>query len=370
MAHERGGPPPQPDAQQHALLEGPATKPGARRIEPDATEAVHSREVSSIDHLLALTDDGWDLDAQVKTLKQAALRPTRLLTPPPKKTGMHVPTPLELAPTQIAYAGTAPDAPRRSATPNVKAPTKGPESKRPPPLPRSPAPPSLSPAHTPEPSPSRISPTTADIANPATLVELLQARLATLEKSGDKVGLARAHVELAVVSETVLSDDVRATTHAEAALKVDFALPAAHGLLRRRKHGRSALPQLLEHLEHELSAATSEAAVVELLADKARLLEVGGDRADAARSTWEQALSRAPQHAAALKGLEAELATRAASGDVDAADALANHLAKMADAYGSEPTLAGARARAVTPRRRPRRARTSRRARSQRRPCS
>ncbi len=340
MAHERGGPPLQPDAQH----EEPATSPGARLIEPDATELV--RDVSSIDHLLALTDDGWDLDSQVKTLKQAALRPPRIPAPPPKKTGLHVPTPLELAPTiigpaQIALRGNAGDAARPSGPPGHKRP----DSKRPPPLPRpSGAPhshtPAHTPSHTPEPSPSRQSPTTADIANPGTLVELLQARLQTLESNGDKVGLARTHVELAVVSETVLSDDVRAAMHAEAALKVDFALPAAHGLLRRRKHGRAALPQILEHLEHELAAATSEAAVVELLADKARLLEVGGDRADAARSTWEQALSRAPQHAAALKGLEAELAIRAAAGDLDAAEALADHLATMASAYGSEPTLA------------------------------
>ena len=92
----------------------------------------------------------------------------------------------------------------------------------------------------------------ADMSQPGALVDLLHARVTTLEGTDDKVGLARAHMELAIVSEAILGDDMRATMHAEAALKVDPASAAAHAMLRRRKHSRSALGAMLGHLEQEL----------------------------------------------------------------------------------------------------------------------
>jgi tetratricopeptide (TPR) repeat protein len=163
----------------------------------------------------------------------------------------------------------------------------------------------------------------------------------TLEVGDDKVGLARAHMELAIASEAILGDDMRATMHAEAALKVDPTSAAAHAMLRRKKHARAALAAMLQHLENELLAATSEAHKVELLAEKARLLEAVGDRGSEVRSTWDQALVHAPNHAAALKGLEAELTSRALASDAPTDwEALAVHLGRMADAYGSEKRLA------------------------------
>src|SRR5262249_21559097 len=110
------------------------------------------------------------------------------------------------------------------------------------------------------------------------------------------------------------------------------------------KHSRSALGTMLAHLDHELNAATAEAATVELIVERARLLDASGDKADSVRAAWEQALTRAPHHAAALKGLEAELTERAnrESGTQapEAYDALATHLGRMADASSSEPRLA------------------------------
>lgn len=326
MAHERAGRPPQPTVEKKS---------------PEAQDSTH--DLASVDKLLALTDEGWEIDEQVKTLKQAALsRPIgeQAARKPPGK--VHLPTPFELAPTEV---GSAP----------AIEPSPVPSSARPPPLPspsRKP-PPLPAPSRKPPPLPasragdtsssSRGSPAGSDLVQPAALVDLLSARLARLEGGDDKVGVARTHIELAVVSETVLGDDVRAATHAESALKLDPALPAAHALLRRRKHARAALPALLAHLEHELAAATAAPAAVELLAEKARLLDAMGDRPDAVRAAWEQALAHAPGHAGALKGLEAELTTRTASerdGAIGAAEALADHLAKMADAYASEPQLA------------------------------
>ena len=335
MAHER------PGRQIKAPPEAAEIPPS-----PDSTQ-----DLGSIDKLLALTDEGWELDEQVKTLKQAAL--SRPIEAPPRKAGskVHIPTPFELAPTQHGSAALEPSPVPPSVRP-PPLPPPGAGTKRPPPLPptASKRPPPLPPSHAAisragdSGSTSRGSGASpvGDYAQPTALVDLLAARLQRLEGADDTVGLARTHIELAIVSEMILADDARATMHAEAALKVDPALPAAHAVLRRRKHSRAALPALLAHLEHELSAATAAPAAVELLAEKARLLEAVGDRNDQARAAWEQALAHAPHHAGALKGLEAELSARAHGDrtDVVAAEALAAHLAKMAEAYASEPQLA------------------------------
>ncbi len=215
----------------------------------------------------------------------------------------------------------------------------GSPSRRPPPLPRgdqtggSKAP------------PVQLAPAPPSISHEgAALVELLTARVERLEVSEDTVGLSRAYVELAIVHETI-ADDAKVNAAADAALKVDPDMSAAHGILRRRLHSRAQLVPMLRHLERELTVASSESAAVELLAEKGRLLEAG-DRADDAREAWELALGRAPHHAAALKGLEADLVRRAfavdpSSPDEDAWEDLVAHLGRMSDAFASQPNLAG-----------------------------
>ncbi|HEY1693421.1 MAG TPA: hypothetical protein VGG39_14740 [Polyangiaceae bacterium] len=335
----------------------PETLPGSVL---DEAELVEDDDGGSIDRLLAETDQGWDIDAQVQTLQQAAgtrslaEQSTTGMRPPMPSRALHIPTPFELGPTQIssarppsgavAGAGSAalpgepsPAPPRASSKRTSKAPPPLPR-KGPPPLPGPPGPPAPMAATRSEPSPVRLP---ADMSQPGALVDLLHARVTTLEMADDKVGLARAHMELAIASEAILGDDVRATMHAEAALKVDPSSSAAHAMLRRRKHARAALGSMLQHLEQELASATSEAHKVELLAEKARLLEAVGDRGSEVRATWEQALTHAPNHAAALKGLEVELLARAqAKGTPHDWEALATHLGRMADAYGSEKRLA------------------------------
>lgn len=300
-------------------------------------------DLASIDELLAETDQGWDIDAQLLTLKEAAgtkplaeqSRPGAMRPPLPSRS-LHVPTPFELAPRLARSAGDAEASPATIST-RPRVPSRAP----PPPPPRRGGTPfgvGSTPGRSPEPSPVRV-PT--DMAQADALVDLLHARVATLEASEDRVSLARAHIELAIASEAVLGDDGRATHHAEAALRVDPQSAAAHAMLRRRQHARAALPAMLEHLEHELLSATSEAHKVELLAEKARMLDALGDRSAEVRTTWEQALIHAPNHAAALKGLEVELCARAhASGVPSDWDAYAAHLGRMADAYGSEKRLA------------------------------
>ncbi len=251
----------------------------------------------SIDWLMAATDQGWDVDEQVLTLQKAAAS--------------------QPAAREVSKVDSRPP----------PGPRKGP-----PPLPGRTS-------WTPEPSPVRL---LADMSDPGALIDLLQARAAVLEAAKDKVGIGRIQIELAIASETILGDEDRATAHAEAAVKVSPTSSAAHSLLRRMKHGRTALPAMLTHVEHEIAAATTDAHKVELLVVKARLLQALGNRGPDAVATWEVALALAPTHAGALKGLEAELVARATAPGATRREweALSTHLVRMAEAYESEPTLA------------------------------
>ncbi len=367
---------PRADRPQLPNMPDPVTVPG-KALLPPAGESVN--DLSSIDKLLAMTDEPWDIGEQVRSLQIAADEQPRThadgspASMPPAKArvpALMLPTPFELAPAQNLNPSVAA---RRAqefpvASPSQQPPPLPPKpspslSKGPPPLPRSadqtgsqskmpPLPPPRSPDQTggarrsfpslPDQtgSPARRPSIAESAANPGALGELLLARISTLEPTDDKVGLARAHIEMAVASETVLADDARAIVHAEAALRIDPRLAAAHAILRRRKHGRAALGAMLAHLDHELSASTAEAATLELLVEKARLLDAMGEQPDSVRAVWEQALTRAPRHAASLKGLEGELTSRANQGSLEAHEALAYHLAQMADAYHSEPRLA------------------------------
>jgi cellulose synthase operon protein C len=322
-------------AQRAGMKSEPGTLPGT--VLEDADIVDDDDVFAPIDRLLAETDQGWDVDAQVLTLKQAAAtRPLAEQAPAKAPAGpslrpVPLPSPFDLAATQIPEK-------------RVKAPSRLP--KGPPPLPRpAPAPAPVAGSRSQE--TSVRSP--ADMAQPGALIDLLNARVVTLENAGratppgevDAVGLARAHMEIAIASETILGDDDRATAHAEAALRANPSLPSAHAFLRRKKHSRSSLPAMLAHLECELAAATTEAHRVELLAEKARLLDAVGGRGAEVRATWEQVLAHAPNHTAALSGLEAELMALALSGGAPSDwDALATHLGRMADAYGTETRLA------------------------------
>jgi tetratricopeptide (TPR) repeat protein len=290
-----------------------------------------------MDRLLAETDDGWDVDEQRLTLKQAAATMPRQPvsdvpapeSPPATSVvprAVSVPTPFDLAPTRV------PDK-------RLKAPPKLP--KPPPPLPRKVS-------LTPTPSGvvrSELSPvrTPTDMTQADALIDLLGARVATLEGTHpvDAVSLARAHMELAIASETVLGDDARALKHAALALGAQPGSAAAHAFHRRKEHGRSALASMLGHIDKEIVAATAEAHKVELLAEKARTLDAIGGRTTETRATWRQVLDHAPHHPAALSGLEATLFAHAtATGSPNDWDALATHLGRMADAYGTETHLA------------------------------
>ena len=267
----------------------------------DVDAEIDGNDHGSIDRLMAATDEGWEVEEQVLTLQKAAA----------------VPAAVEVS------------------TTDSRPPPGG--RKGPPPLPAIPL--AARTSWTPEPSLVRAF---GDLSDPGSLIDLLQARAVALEAAKDKVGGARIQIELAIASETILGDEARATTHAEAAAKLNPTSAAAHGLLRRMRHGRAALPAMIAHVEREVEAATTEAHKVELLAVKASLLQALGNRAPDAVATWEQALAYAPNHAGALKGLEAELVGRALAPGATRREweSLSNHLVRMAEAYEAEAPLA------------------------------
>jgi tetratricopeptide (TPR) repeat protein len=311
---------------------GMKSDPGTLAGTIEEADIVEDDDVfAPIDRLLAETDQGWDVDAQVLTLKQAAAtRPLAEQTPakaaaPPSLRAAPLPAPFHLARTQV---------PQKRAKPPSRLP------KGPPPLPRHAPPPA--PVIESKPQKRASVPPVGYMVQPGSLIDLLNARAAALEDTeDDRVGLARTYMELAVASEIVLGDDERAMAHAESALGADPISPVAHAFLRRKKHSRGSLPTMLGHLEVELGAATTEAHRVELLAEKARLLDAIGGRGAEVRATWERVLAHAPNHTAALSGLEGELVARALAGGVPSDwDALSVHLGRMAEAYGTETRLA------------------------------
>jgi tetratricopeptide (TPR) repeat protein len=295
-------------------------EPALDEPEPAAAD----EDVGSIDHLLAASDRGWEVEEQVLTLRQAA-----------------------------AETGTNVEASAIAARPSLRPSVR--PSKGPPPLPRRLPPPLPPPAPSVRPPPVppsgsraveqpqglRAAPTLAQLTPLDGLIDWLQTRVAGLETRGDRVGSARVLVELAMATETLSGDDRRAAAHAQAALRMVPTFAPAHAILRRANHGRAALASMLDHLEHEAAATSPQAQRVALLAERARLLEAMGGRGDEVRAAWEQALEHAPTQPAALKGLETELVARtAASGQPRDWDALAAHLGRMADAYAGDPPLA------------------------------
>lgn len=362
-------------------------------------------EEDNVDKILAMTGENWSIDAQRETLKEAAKDPAskggdkekkdgKESPPPPAvKPSLHIPTPYDfggasmdstpgailveeepsrpsltrppqrtMPPPLPGGAGPAsrsvpppplpPNRPGSGAS--IKPMPGGPASRRPPPppLPKSDATGAskLHPVAPPEREPPRTSP------EGNALVDLLSTRIERLADAEDRVGLARAHLELAIVHET-LADDTKVNAEIEAALKVDPDLAPAHGILRRRLHHRTQLVPMLRHLDREVAVASGEAATVELLVERARLL-AAGDRADDAREAWELVLGRAPHHAATLKGLETDLVRRTfvdsatptkihgdkgelvPTTDEDRWEDLVAHLGRMADAYSAQANLA------------------------------
>src|SRR5580704_5487654 len=143
-------------------IDSEGSQPDVLEIQVIEETAGSPPTLMSIDTLLALTDEGWDIDDQVRTLKDAAEQ-----RPDPRT------------------------------------------EKRPPPLPRATSDAPLQEANAPVPFANR------------SLVDLLSDRVRALEEGSDRIALARAQMELAIAHEMFGDEDGRCVAFAEAALKVD-----------------------------------------------------------------------------------------------------------------------------------------------------
>jgi serine/threonine-protein kinase len=161
----------------------------------------------------------------------------------------------------------------------------------------------------------------------------LEQREPQARGSADRIGTARLHLERALVEE-FLGDASLAEKHAQDSLA---AAPSAfaHAMLRRLRHARGAERALIRHLDAEIELLPSAVSRADLLAERARILDAAGEPTEALRAAWERALAADPKSPAALKGLEAVLATEPQN-----RRELATHLARMADAFAAEPALA------------------------------
>ena len=307
--------------------------------EPDpfarlAVDPFHEPEPGfSVDSLLSITGehDDWGIEEHAKQLKKMAtenlpvvdlgqFRAPAVFAPSARDLGGSV---VGRLPTQT---GPKPGLARSRFTESM-----------PPPPPKRRAPQKENEGSETRPGVFKPSPQEGDVL--ADLSELLGARLIVLEKAGDTVGMARAHGELSVVAE-ISDDDPRAQYHADAALKLDGLFRIAHWQKRLRARGRAELGAMLGHLAREIEVGGDEPLTTELLAERARLLDGAGEDPAVVRQAWERTLARAPAHAAALRGLEGELWGATAQGLPAAFEALAAHLARLADAYAAQPELA------------------------------
>ncbi|HTJ83961.1 MAG TPA: cellulose synthase, partial [Polyangiaceae bacterium] len=177
---------------------------------------------------------------------------------------------------------------------------------------------------------------TADTASP--LDKELRLRAERL-KHDDPLGAARAHLELGLLAEWLVVDRDRSKKHYEAARGLSRTLGPALLRLRRTVASQAALSgmptvgkELLHVLEDELTVAETNEARADLLAMRARVFEAVGDL-PAARAQLTKALELAPKHAPSLHGLEVVLRREADSDVRNAKKDLAEHLAKLSEAY-------------------------------------
>lgn len=164
----------------------------------------------------------------------------------------------------------------------------------------------------------------------ASLDVALGERIAALP-ANEAVARARALLERALVEEW-LGEPERAEKLARASGEA-HASAAAWSTARRLAWARRDPAALLPDLDRQLSAVSDAAQRADLLAERGRLLHAAGDPARA-RAEYTRALGLVPEHAAAMRGLDAVL------NHVGDRPALAAHLAKMSDAYDRDPGFA------------------------------
>ena len=145
----------------------------------------------------------------------------------------------------------------------------------------------------------------------------------------DPVGAARAEVELGLIAEWERFEREEAKKHYEAARGlVRTMLPA----LTRLRRIAGARAESLPILDDELALAETEELKADLHATRARAFE-GQGQLGSARTAYIEALKFHRHHPASLRGLESVLRREVAGGKGNLAGDLAEHMARLAEAY-------------------------------------
>ncbi len=165
-------------------------------------------------------------------------------------------------------------------------------------------------------------------------------RRAEMAASGDRTGLARARVELAILLEVVKRDPAAALAEYRAAHAIAGSLLFAIAGARRLTPLRPIGPAL-SLLEAELRLAGDPPFRALRLFELGRLLAAGGSAPERTCQAFRDLLALEPEHPGALRGLEVALFAMPRATDTPAQlEAIAAHLEFMANAWGEEQKLA------------------------------
>jgi tetratricopeptide (TPR) repeat protein len=172
-----------------------------------------------------------------------------------------------------------------------------------------------------------------------TLVTEARRRAEATGQHGDRIALARARTELAVVLEVVKGDTAGALAEYRAAHAIAPSALAPIAAARRLTPLRPIAPALAL-LEAELRATPEDRSRALRLLELGRLLLVGGAAPEKTVQAFRDLLAIDPDHAGGLRGLESALrALPRALENPNTLDALASHLEAMSSAWRADRRL-------------------------------
>jgi len=190
----------------------------------------------------------------------------------------------------------------------------------------------------PPPVPRKASPP-AGFPDVDTMVAEARRRADAAGRITDRVALARARVELAVILEVLKGDVTGALAEYRAAHAIAPSILAPIAAARRLTPLRP-VPPALSILEAELRATSDGPTRAIRLLELGRLLLAGGAAPEKAVQAFREVLAASPEHPGGLRGVERAL--RALPRALDQAatlEALASHLETMASAWSGDRVL-------------------------------
>src|SRR6266545_672150 len=172
------------------------------------------------------------------------------------------------------------------------------------------------------------------------LIAEARTRAEAASQTNDRIALARARTELAVLLEILKRDPIAALAEYRAAHAIAPSSLAPIAAARRLTPLRPIAPALTL-LEAELRVTTGERIRAVRLLELGRLLAVGGAAPEKTVQTLREVLAIEPLHPGALRALERALRTLPrALENVATLDALASHLETMAAAWRADRRFA------------------------------